>query len=165
MRRGEHMIGDPEKHISKRALTVWRIRGAITSAILFLFSLAIILLIWIFHWPKWIIPVLALLWFVESYFIIFFNPKLRWKIWRYEVREQEIEIQHGLLVIHKTLIPMIRVQHVDHSQGPLLKKYHLATVNISTAATVHEIPALDENEANQLRQMISKLARVAAEDV
>jgi len=53
--------------------------------------------------------------------------------------------------VKRTLIPMIRVQHVDSSQGPLLKKYRLASVTISTAATVHEIPALDEEEAEELR--------------
>ncbi|WP_033826927.1 PH domain-containing protein [Bacillus andreraoultii] len=159
------MIGEPAKRISERALTVWKIRGVITSIISLLITIFIIVLIHLFDWPKWISIVLSLLWIVESYFVIFFNPKLRWKIWRYEVREQEIEIQHGLWVITKTLIPMIRVQHVDHTQGPLLKKYHLATVQISTAATVHEIPALDEIEAEELRKVISKLARVADEDV
>lgn len=60
---------------------------------------------------------------------------------------------------------MIRVQHVDTIQGPLLKKYRLSTISISTAATTHEIPALDENEADELRISIAKLARVAEEDV
>jgi len=70
-----------------------------------------------------------------------------------------------LFVMKRTLIPMIRVQHVDSSQGPLLKKYKLASVTIFTAATVHEIPALDEGEAEELRYHISRLARVADEDV
>ncbi|MEH7523617.1 PH domain-containing protein, partial [Bacillus sp. JJ1503] len=89
----------------------------------------------------------------------------RWKRGRYEVRENEIELQHGVFVIKRTLVPMIRVQHVDTRQGPILRKYGLATVAISTAATVHEIPALDMDEAEELRFFISKLARVADEDV
>ena len=97
--------------------------------------------------------------------MILLLPKLRWKRWRYEVREQEIELQHGVLIIKRTLIPMIRVQHVDTQQGPLLRKYQLSTVMISTAATVHEIPALDMHEAEELRRSISSLARVADEDV
>lgn len=159
------MLGEPAKHISERALTVWKIRGIITSGISLLIYVTISVVIFIFHWPKWIIIPLVLLWIVEAYFIIFFNPKLRWKIWRYEVREQEIEIQHGLWIVTKTLVPMIRVQHVDTTQGPLLKKYHLASVKISTAATVHEIPALEDVEAEELRHVISNLARVADEDV
>lgn len=92
-------------------------------------------------------------------------PKLKWARWRYEVRETEIELQHGVIFTKRTLIPMIRVQHVDTKQGPVLKKYDLATISISTAATVHEIPALDLAEAEELRSYIGKLTRVADEDV
>lgn len=159
------MIGEPAKRISKKALTVWRIRGIITSLITLSVFIVGGTFTYLFDWPKWIIPILVGIWLIESYFIIIFNPNLRWKRWRYEIREQEIEVQHGLFVVKKTLIPMIRVQHVDHTQGPLLKRYHLSTIQISTAATTHEIPALEENEAEELRHTISKLARVADEDV
>ncbi len=89
---------------------------------------------------------------------------LRWKRWRYEIREQEIELQHGVFVIKRTLVPMVRVQHVDTKQGPILRKYHLSSVTVSTAATVHEIPALEMEEAEEIRLSISKLVRVADDD-
>lgn len=60
---------------------------------------------------------------------------------------------------------MARVQHVDMKQGPILRKYRLATITITTAATKHEIPALDIEEADELRLSISRLARVAKDDV
>jgi Uncharacterized conserved protein len=60
---------------------------------------------------------------------------------------------------------MVRVQHVDTSQGPILKHYCLASMSISTAATIHTIPAITEQEADQLRVRISELARVAEDDV
>ena len=74
-------------------------------------------------------------------------------------------MQHGVFVIERTLVPMVRVQHVDTTQGPLLRKYQLATIYISTAATRHEIPAIDLQEAEELRHSISALARVAEDDV
>lgn len=60
---------------------------------------------------------------------------------------------------------MIRVQHVETCQGPFLRKYQLASVEVSTAATVHTIPALDIQEADELRRYISKMASVEDEDV
>jgi len=60
---------------------------------------------------------------------------------------------------------MVRVQHVDTTQGPILKKYDLGNISISTAATVHTIPALIMDEADSLRARISELARVAEDDV
>ncbi|WP_080848793.1 PH domain-containing protein [Cytobacillus gottheilii] len=159
------MITKPQKRISKRGLKVWRIAGAIHSVIAFLASWGAIALTIIFEWPFWIIGAALIFFAAYAYTFILLIPSLRWKRWRYEVRENEIEIQHGVFVIKSTLIPMIRVQHVDTQQGPILRKYRLATVAISTAATVHEIPALDVDEAEQLRFFISNLARVAVDDV
>ncbi|CAM4088623.1 PH domain-containing protein [Mesobacillus thioparans] len=158
-------ISEPQKRISERALTVWKIAACLHSLLVWLLAGGLIALTIIFDFPNWIIGTAVAVAVVYSYFFIFLLPKLRWKRWRYEVREQEIELQHGVFIVKRTLIPMIRVQHVDTLQGPLLRKYGLSTVTVSTAATVHEIPALDMEEAESLRTSISRLARVADEDV
>ncbi|WP_423408773.1 PH domain-containing protein [Heyndrickxia sp. MSNUG] len=158
-------ISEPQKRISERALTVWKISACLHSLVVWLIAGGLITLTVLFDWPYWIIGAALMVAALYSYIFIFFLPTLRWKRWRYEVREQEIELQYGVFIIKKTLIPMIRVQHVDTQQGPLLRKYRLSTVTVSTAATVHEIPALDMEEAENLRTSISRLARVADEDV
>ncbi|RHW34866.1 hypothetical protein D1B31_19585 [Neobacillus notoginsengisoli] len=159
------MISQPEKRISKKALKVWRLSGALGTLFISVPAIAMIALSIIFSWPLWIPIVVLILVVANTWFSVFLLPSLWWKRWRYEVREQEIEIQKGLFVIKRTLVPMVRVQHVDTSQGPILRKYKLATVSVSTAATIHEIPALEEEEAEALRVQISRLARVADEDV
>ena len=159
------MLSQPHNRISKRALTVWRITGVIITLFLLFILGGVMTLIVLFDWPVWISAVAIILFLLTAYIAIFLVPHLRWKHWRYEVREQEIEIQRGIFVIKSTLVPMVRVQHVDTEQGPLLRKYNLATVTISTAATVHGIPALDVEEAEEMRHAISRLARVADEDV
>ena len=156
---------EPQNRIPEKGLKVWRISGMIHSIFSLLVTGVIIALTIIFDWPIWIIPIALFLFVIEAYLVIMFFPTLKWKRWRYEVRENELELQHGVFIIKRTLVPMIRVQHVDTRQGPLLRKYQLATVTVSTAATVHEIPALDLDEAEELRFNISKLARVADEDV
>jgi uncharacterized protein len=159
------MLSEPQKRISERALTVWRITGVIITLLLLFFLGGVITLNVIFDWPIWISVVAIILFLLAAYIDSFLVPNLRWKHWRYEVREQEIEIQRGIFIIKRTLVPMVRVQHVDTEQGPLLRKYNLATVTISTAATIHVIPALDVEEAEEMRHAISRLARVAEEDV
>lgn len=156
---------EPQTRISERALKVWRFYGAFHSLFLFLLIAGLITFTSLFDWPIWIVWGAIMIAAVYTYVSVFLIPKLRWKRWRYEVREQEIEIQHGVIITRRTLIPMVRVQHIDTSQGPILKRYNLATVAISTAATIHEIPALDVEEAEQLRIQIGRLARVADEDV
>lgn len=92
-------------------------------------------------------------------------PYYRWKRWRYEVNEHEIDLQHGLFIVRRTLVPVNRVQHVDTRQGPILRNYKLSNVAISTAATTHQIPALTDEHADAVRDRISRLALKAKEDV
>ncbi|WP_059171514.1 PH domain-containing protein [Bacillus sp. FJAT-27445] len=159
------MITQPEKRISRKALLVWRISGVLASLYVWIPSILAVVLSTVFEWKLWIPVVLCLISFVVTVFTVFLFPELRWKRWRYEVREHEIELQNGIFVIRRSLIPMARVQHVDTFQGPILRRFGLRAIMVSTAATIHEIPALEEEEAEALRAQISRLARVADDDV
>lgn len=156
---------EPKNQISRNGVKVWKISAAITSFVLFLIAAGLFTVTVIFKWPIWIGILGAIVWLGISVFIIFIIPNIRHRIWRYEVHENEIDIQHGIFVVTRVIVPMVRVQHVDTSQGPLLRKYNLASVEISTAATTHSIPVLDVEEADQLRDSISRLARVTEDDV
>ncbi|SMO43784.1 PH domain-containing protein [Gracilimonas mengyeensis] len=92
-------------------------------------------------------------------------PKLRWKRWKYDVSEKEVDMLRGIIIKKRTLVPINRVQHVDTRQGPVYRKFGLSSVTISTAATTHEIPALDDQTADDLRDKISTLVRKVKEDV
>ena len=88
-------------------------------------------------------------------------PELRWRRWRWDVREHEIDLQSGVLVLRRTLIPMERVQHVETERGVIGQALHLATVKIHTAAGSHEIPLLAEYDAGRLLARIAELARTS----
>lgn len=156
---------EPTQQISRKGLTVWRIHGVIETLVVWILLGVIGALTYFFDWYSWIYIVIAVLALVEAATAIFIFPKIKWHHWRYEVREEEIDLKYGLFIIKRVLVPMVRVQHVNTTQGPILKKYHLAEISISTAATVHTIPALTEEEADVLRSKISALARVAEDDV
>ncbi|HLS07801.1 PH domain-containing protein [Lentibacillus sp.] len=155
----------PINRIAPDAIKAWKISAAIAEGVLWLITIALFVLAFIFEFSYWYGLVAIFISGVSTFFTVFLLPKLRWRRWRYEVFEQEIYIQHGILIVSRTLVPMIRVQHVDTKQGPILKKYKLASVEISTAATTHEIPALLEEDASELRDKISALARVDEDDV
>jgi uncharacterized protein len=88
-------------------------------------------------------------------------PDLRYRRWRWDVREGEIDLQRGVLVLRRTLIPMERVQHVETERGVIGQALDLATVKIHTAAGSHKIPLLAEYDAGRLRARIAELARTA----
>ena len=151
--------------IPRKGLTVWRLYGLFNTALTAILMGAVIFVTYYFEWPSFIYYIAIAVVVVVALASIWLFPRIRWDHWRYEVREHEIEIQSGLFIVERTLIPMVRVQHVDTSQGPILKKYDLANISISTAATTHVIPMLITSDADSLRARISILARVAEDDV
>lgn len=158
---GDGMRAEPRQRIDTQALKVWRLTGGVVSLFAWLFVIGMTGLTIRFGW-LWMIPVgLAVLALLFSILQIVIIPAIRWRRWRYEVSENEVDLKYGVFVVTRTLIPMVRVQHVDTIQGPFLRMYNLASVTISTAAGQHEIPALALEAADELRDRIAELARVA----
>lgn len=154
-----------KNRISLKAVKVWRQSGVITAVIMAAIAGGLTVAVNVLDWSSWIMYGAWGLTVLEFVLYVLIIPSLRWKWWRYEVRENEIEVQKGLFIVERTLVPMIRVQHVETKQGPLMRKNDLASVEISTAATTHEIPALDKEEAEHLRQYIARMVTMVKEDV
>jgi len=155
---------DPAERIDSRAVTVWRVSGAAETLVTAIaagvaYGLAAAGLIQI--WVALAVSAVAVFVAVISVAIV---PRVRWLRWRYEVTESEIYLLYGLIVRTRTLIPMTRVQHVDTKAGPLLRAFGLSSVTVATAGGEHEIPALADEVADDLRDRIATLARVS-EDV
>lgn len=159
------MRPEPTRRIDPKAVQVWRLGGFINTVILLLIFIGILWITIYFKWP-WFIPVIPGVFIFFQYMIeVTIIPKVRWKRWKYEVSELDVELYQGIIIRRRTVIPMIRIQHVDTKQGPLLRKYSLASVTFSTAAGSHEIPAVSTEVAEELRERIAELARVSDEDV
>jgi uncharacterized protein len=90
-------------------------------------------------------------------------PSLRWRHWRWEVRPEAIDLRRGTFTIRRTLVPMLRVQHVDTTRGVVEQSLDLATVVVHTAAGSHSIPLLSVADAAEVRDRIADLARTADE--
>lgn len=160
------MKNDPIHRITPRAVKAWKWSAALRNLLWFLLPAA-----WVTAYDldttlsRFMVLLLfavALLFWIAGVFCL---PGLRWKRWRYSIDRNEIDLKRGIWIVRRTLIPLSRVQHVDTRQGPLLRYWRLASVTISTAATTHEIPALDEERADRVRDIISTYARLAGEDV
>ena len=85
-------------------------------------------------------------------------PRVRLARFRFEVREDEIDLRHGIVIETRTLVPMARVQHVDTHRTPASRFFGLAAVAFHTAAGATEIPALRDADAAAIRDRIADLA-------
>lgn len=154
------------KKLSRDAVRAWRVNGGLWSLLAWVVPIYFGLVKYFgaeLGW--WLIAVTAVAALALSLLLLFVVPEVRWRQWQYKVDEHEIDLHHGIWFTRRTLVPVKRVQHVDTRQGPILRRYQLSDVVISTAATTHKIPALDEATADAVRSDISTFARKAREDV
>ncbi|MBO1914511.1 hypothetical protein J4G37_58035, partial [Microvirga sp. 3-52] len=99
------MRKQPVNRISEKGLRVWRLYGIMQTIVVFLLAVGAGILTYIYEWPWWVYGLAAGVVIIYAYLFIVLFPKIRWMRWRYEVRESEIELQHGLFIVKRTLIP------------------------------------------------------------
>ncbi|MEG0620327.1 MAG: PH domain-containing protein [Raoultibacter sp.] len=158
----------PKNQLNPKVKNVWRINDAVWITITFLCCFVPFVIAAVVDPAPWyalvlvgeaIVFVLALiLWLVVL-------PPIRFARWRYELRQDYLDIARGIVWRKRIIIPFIRVQNTDTRQGPILRAFALASVTVSTAAGEHEIPGLEAEVAESLRDRAAELARMAQEDV
>ncbi|MEN0643503.1 PH domain-containing protein [Alkalicoccobacillus gibsonii] len=158
------MREEPTQRLSKQSITIWRIQRSLEGIILVLLPIIYGVVLQYLDWPVWILTILIAILVLYCIAFIFIWPPIQWRRFRYQVLDQEIDIVQGVLIVRRTLIPMTRIQHVETEQGPILRRYKMASVEIQTAATTHRIPVLPIEEADQLRDQIARLAAVAIDE-
>ncbi len=152
------MKGEPAERLDPRAMTLWRITGILNVLPLLvgacIATLALVRLGDVSFFFA-VLPVLAVL--ALGVVVVGVAPGLRWRRWRYEIRPDEVDLQRGILWIGRTLVPLVRIQHVDTRQGPLQRQFGLSTVVFYTAAGPNQIPELSTPVAAGVRDRIAAL--------
>ena len=86
---------------------------------------------------------------------------LRYRAWGYEVRDDGIYLERGVLTQVRTVVPFVRIQHVDSSRGPVERLVGLATTVVYTAGSRGAdvtVPGLTPVRADGLRERLKRLA-------
>jgi len=134
------LLVDGEDHpVDSNAVVVDRIVHLGTMLGIALITFAGGLLAWFFgDIPAWITGLLFGGWLVIFAGLAFLGytwPALHHKHLRYRVDEAGVRITRGVLWRKIISIPNSRVQHTDVSQGPLQRRYDIATLTVHTAGT------------------------------
>ncbi|MDZ7745621.1 MAG: PH domain-containing protein [Halobacteriales archaeon] len=85
----------------------------------------------------------------------------RYRAWWYAVEADSINLSRGVLTHVHTVVPFVRVQHVDVSRGPLERALGLSSVVVYTAGSRGAdvtIPGLTPDRAERLQQRLKRLA-------
>ena len=95
-------------------------------------------------------------------------PMIEYKQWGYRIEEEKVDIRHGIFFVTNTVIPVIRIQHITVSQGPINRRLGLYDVEISLASGSFKIECLakqvaDEMAENLKARLYDRLENVGAE--
>lgn len=91
---------------------------------------------------------------------------LQYRVWAFRVRDDSLFLQRGVVRHVETVVPYVRIQHVDTSRGPIERALGLSTLVVYTAGSRGadvSIPGLTPEEATALQRKIKELA-IAAEE-
>ena len=154
----EELVG-PRRTLDPTIQQVWALRAVVPSLVLG----GIVAVVFSFLDPggAWVGAVVALVVFVVA--AVF--AVLRYRSWTYEVREDSLYLERGVLTKVTTVVPYVRIQHVDASRGPIERAFGLATAVVYTAGSRGadvSIPGLSPERAEDLQTRLKQLA-IAAE--
>lgn len=112
--------------------------------------------------PGALTAAMALWWIL----VLLLLPGIRYRRWRYALRDADLWIRRGILVHRVSVIPYRRLQFVDTRQGPLERWLGLTELVVHTAApgTSGLIPGLEAEEAESLRERLARFAPEADDE-
>jgi membrane protein YdbS with pleckstrin-like domain len=146
-------VNQPSRRLDRRVLYMWwTVSGAL--AVLVLIG-PWVLLLPVGRFPSWITTLIG----ASAVLLAAGLPPIRFRRWRYEIRQRDILLSRGALFQVLTLIPFDRIQFAETRQGPLDRVFRLNQLILYTAAgRAGRIPGLDPSEAEALREELSKVA-------
>lgn len=110
------------------------------------------------------------IWAAPSFFaviglwsVLIASPR-RWIRWGWAWTGRELHVARGWLARSHTIVPAMRVQHIDVSQGPLERMFGVSTLVLHTAGTANSevhLPGIRRETAEEIRDAIR--ARLSSE--
>ena len=94
--------------------------------------------------------------------VIVTAPQRIYRRLHYRLTERLLQVVRGWLFHVDTVVPLVRVQHIDVTRGPLEKMFGVATLVVHTAGTHNSIvtlPGLTPDRAAQIRDIIREHVR------
>jgi len=89
---------------------------------------------------------------------------LSWRFWSWATHEDALELEHGILIRHLSVVPYHRIQQIDIKRDPLERILGLSTLILRSAAATTDahVPGIAAEDTEQLRHAL--LARAGVDD-
>lgn len=143
------------ERLEPRVRAVWLV-GSLVSAVV-VGGVALAVHLFVTPVGRWVGPALGGLLLLVGGVLVF----LRYRVWRFELRDDSLYLERGVLTRVRTVVPFVRVQHVDAQRGPVERTLGLASVVVYTAGSRGAdvtIPGLTPERADALQERLRRLA-------
>lgn len=169
---GVARLRPPLRRVSGRSIGVWTLRllfGAVFNLVVFsllAWGVSTAGWGWIPVWAvenAWALPVAYAVYALAKVAIV---PSWRYRVHRWEVTDDVIYTRVGWISRAWQLVPVNRLQTVDHTQGWLERVFSVATLKVQTAsyAGSSTIEGLDSEEARRLSEELAVRAGTLRDD-
>jgi hypothetical protein len=156
---GRPSLVDGEEHaVDPRSMTVARLVGMAWTCGIAVVQYIVILIVWaagpISNRGLMALSAAGVVVFAAALALAYKWPELHHRHLRYRVDDRGVRIRRGVLWRKVISIPASRVQHTDVSQGPVQRRYQLATLTVYTAGTEGasiSLEGLEQTAARRLR--------------
>lgn len=106
-----------------------------------------------------LLPALAI-----AAWIALIGPARRYRRMGYAFSSDRLRVVTGYIFQTDSMVPLSRIQHIDVEQGPILRHFGLADLQVHTAAVGDEtvtVPGLLHADAEAMREAIRQHIRTA----
>jgi len=144
------------RSLEKRIQTVWILGTILTESVLS----GIVVAASIFIQESFPLPVLAVSFVLFASLGVVYSV-LRYRNWGFEMREDYLYLEHGVIRKIKTKVPYVRVQHVDTQRNLIDRIAGLSSVVVYTAGSRGAdvgIPGLLPEDADIIQEELRKVA-------
>jgi uncharacterized protein len=87
------------------------------------------------------------------------GPIVRYRRWRWELHDEELDLLHGAWRVIRTIVPITRIQHVSVERTGWTDLFGLVRLHVHTAAGKTTLPGLERRQADGLRDRILEKLR------
>lgn len=147
--------------LDPRIQIVWAIQATLTAFVAGVVGLVAVQFLPV---PNWTVGVVAAVVLAIGLALAF----ARYRRWGYEVREDSLYLERGVFTRVRTVVPYVRIQHVDSARGPVERLTGLASTIVYTAGSRGadvSIPGLTPDGSTDLQERLKRLAiRAEGED-
>jgi membrane protein YdbS with pleckstrin-like domain len=149
-----------ERHLDPRNVALGRLLGGIWVAALtagLCLSVLIVIAAGLAGWIVLLVVAGGTLLIAAIGLASYFYPAAEHRHARWRLTGRGFEHRHGVVWRTVTNVPLTRIQHTDVSQGPLQKRFGLATLTLHTAGTAAAeltVAGLSEGAAAAIRDYL-----------